>query len=140
MSRLVLLVGIPIWIASLGGCTAPSHSNCAPGTGVPMTVFTLYLGESILGRGDVTDQEWQSFRDEVVAVALPNGFTVVDANGAWMSPATLRTISEATKILIAALPETPDNLAAINRIRSAYQVRFHQQLVGMTIERACAVF
>ncbi len=68
------------------------------------------------------------------------GMTEELVRTAWMNPATLRTISEATKILIAALPETPDNLAAINRIRSAYQVRFHQQLVGMTIERACAVF
>jgi hypothetical protein len=133
-------MGIPIWIASLGGCAAPSRSLCAPGAGMPMTVFTLYLGKAASGRGDVTDQEWQSFQDEVVAVALPQGFTIVDANGSWMNPTTRKTTSEATKILIAALPDTQDSLAAINQIRSAYQAKFHQQLVGMTTERACAVF
>jgi hypothetical protein len=140
MSRLFLLIGIPIWLAGLGGGAAPTPTNSGPRPGVPMNVFTLYLGEAISSRRDVTSQEWQSFRDEVVAVALPDGFTVIDANGAWMNQVTRRTTSEATKILIAALPDTPDNLAAINRIRSAYQVRFHQQLVGMTIEQACAEF
>jgi hypothetical protein len=38
------------------------------------------------------------------------------------------------------LPTAPDSLAAVNRIRTEYQVRFRQQLVGMTVEQACGSF
>jgi hypothetical protein len=34
----------------------------------------------------------------------------------------------------------PESLAAINRIRTAYQIQFHQQLVGMTVGYACGTF
>ena len=39
-----------------------------------------------------------------VTANLPNGYTVFDANGAWMNPITHRTIREATKMLLVALP------------------------------------
>jgi hypothetical protein len=105
-----------------------------------MAVFTLYLGEAIRGRPDLTEQEWQSFLDRAVTAAVPDGYTVLDGNGAWRNPATGTTAREASKILIVALPETPDTLAAINRIRAAYQTEFQQLLVGMTVEQACATF
>jgi hypothetical protein len=105
-----------------------------------MALFTLYLGEAIPGRDALTDKEWRSFLDATVTANLPNGYTVLDANGAWMNPITHRTITEATKVVVAALPEVPDSLAAINRIRTDYQLRFNQQLVGMTVQQACGTF
>ncbi len=105
-----------------------------------MAVFTLYFGEAIRGRPNLTQQEWQSFLDRVVTQAVPDGYTVVDGHGAWRNPATGATAREATKIMIVALPDTPDSLTAINRIRTAYQTDFHQLLVGMTVEQACAAF
>ncbi len=105
-----------------------------------MTVFTLFLGKAISGRPDLTDQEWQTFLDRTVTAELPNGYTILDANGAWMSPSTHQTAKEATKVLIVALPDTPSSLAAIQRVRSAYQTGFHQQLIGMTVQPACADF
>jgi hypothetical protein len=91
-----------------------------------MAVFTLDLGEAIRG--------------QAVTPAVPDGYTVLDGNGAWRSPTTGTTAREATKILLVALPDTPDSLAAINRIRAAYQTEFDQLLVGMTVEQACATF
>jgi hypothetical protein len=105
-----------------------------------MAVFTLYFGEAIRGRPDLTEREWQSFLDHVVTPGVPDGYTVLDGSGAWRNPATGTTAAEATKILIVALPDTPDSLAAINRIRAAYQTDFRQLLVGMTVEQACAAF
>lgn len=105
-----------------------------------MAIFTLYLGTAIPNRYDLTDNEWRAFRDQTVTANLPNGYTVLDGSGGWMNPITRKTIKERTKVLIAALPETPDSLAAIERIRTAYQVNFHQQLVGMTVEQACGTF
>jgi Protein of unknown function (DUF3574) len=105
-----------------------------------MAVFTLYLGEAIRDRQDLTEREWQSFLDRAVTPVVPDGYTVLDGSGAWRDPAKGTTAREATKILIVALPDTPDSLAAVNRIRAAYQTDFRQLLVGMTVEQACATF
>ncbi len=136
LRRLTILV--PFVVA---GCAQPPVSpSCAPGTGAPMAVFTLYLGKSIPGRGDLTDTEWRIFQDDVVTANLPNGYTVLNGNGGWMNPITRQTIKAATRVLVAALPEAPESLAAIQRIRSDYQLRFRQQLVGMTVTQACGTF
>jgi Protein of unknown function (DUF3574) len=142
MSRSFKSLTLAALIAGLGACTGPTRPGptCAPGTGAPMALFTLYMGKSIQGRSGLADREWQSFLDRTVTVALPNGYTVLDASGAWMSPATRRTVQEATKVLMVALPDTPDSLAAVNRVRRDYQTEFHQQLVGMTTEQTCALF
>jgi hypothetical protein len=127
-------------VGALGACAAPAGQTCAPGVGSPSVLFTLYFGQSVPGAGDVTDQAWQSFLDDTITAELPNGYTILDAYGAWMNPMTRNTVKEATKVLIVALPEAPASLAAVNRIRGAYQIRFHQQLVGMTVLQACAAF
>ncbi len=105
-----------------------------------MLVFDVFLGRAIPGRNDLTDREWQGFLDQTVTPALPGGYTVQDAYGAWMDPTTGRTIHEDSRVIVVALPDTPGSLAAVNRIRTAYQVRFRQQSVGMTVTRACGTF
>ncbi|WP_428486628.1 DUF3574 domain-containing protein [Rhodopila sp.] len=127
-------------IAALTGCITPPNAVCSPGLGPPMLMFDLFFGRAIAGRSDLTEGEWQDFLDDVVTVNLPNGYTVVDASGAWMNPITHKTITEPSRVILVAMPETPDSLAAINRIRTAYQIRFDQQLVGMTVARACGSF
>jgi hypothetical protein len=137
---------VPRWIvticmiASLGGCAAQTSPSCAPGFGAPVAIFTLFLGKAIPGREDLTDKEWRAFLDTTVTANLPNGYTVLDANGGWMNPITHKTVNEGTKVLLVVLPEVPDSLAAINRVRTAYQIKFRQQLVGITVEHACGVF
>ncbi|MGD0109177.1 MAG: DUF3574 domain-containing protein [Rhodopila sp.] len=137
MARLVVPMAL---IASLCGCAAPAIPACAPGFGTSVAVFTLFLGKAIPGREDLTDREWQAFLASTVTANLPDGYTVFDANGGWMDPVRHKTIREGTKVLLVALPEGPQSLAAINRIRTAYQTRFRQQLVGMTVEHACGTF
>ena len=127
-------------VASLCGCNAPASQSCVPGFGSPVEVFTLFLGKSIPGREELNDREWQVFLDTTVTANLPNGYTVLDANGGWMNPHTHQTVKENTKVVLVALPAVPDSLAAVNRVRAAYQVQYHQQLVGMTVERACGEF
>ena len=115
---------------------------CPAGLGQPMQVFVfdLFFGRAIAGRNDLTENEWQGFLDDTVAVNLPDGYTVMDASGAWMNPITHKTIKEPSNVILVALPDSPDSLEAVNRIRTAYQVRFHQQLVGMTVTPACGSF
>jgi hypothetical protein len=124
-------------ILLLSGCGA---AQCPAGTGQAMRIYDLYFGRSVASRAEVSDGEWRTFRDEVITPALPDGYTVLDAEGAWMNPRSHTTISEATKILIVAMPETSDSLPVINRIRSAWQHRFHQYVVGMTVQTGCGSF
>jgi hypothetical protein len=143
MPRLILAPRLLLafaMLAGLGGCAGSRIPSCAPGLGPPVTVFTLFLGKAIPGRDDLTDTEWQAFLDDTVTANLPNGYTVFDATGGWMNPITHRTVREGTKVLVAALPDAPASLQAVNRIRGAYQLRFHQQLVGMTVAQACGEF
>ena len=138
-----LRIGAALWMAglaaSLQACGTPPRP-CSPGLGSPASVFTLYFGQKIPGRGNLTPVEWQAFLDNTITANLPKGYTVYEANGAWMDPTTRKTSHEPTKTLVVALPAEPESLTAINRIRATYQTRFHQQLVGMTVEQACATF
>jgi uncharacterized protein DUF3574 len=122
-----------LWLVCvlLSGCGAP---RCQPGAGQAMQIYDLYFGRSVTGRAEVSDKEWREFREQVVTPALPDGYTVLDGQGAWMNPRSRATISEATKILVVALPDAPESLTTINRIRGAWQRRFHQYVVGMTVQ------
>ena len=104
-----------------------------------MRVFELFFGRSMHGGGMVSDQDWRHFVNAVVAPNLPDGFTVFDASGGWMSTTGHSAMHEPTTVLLAAVPEERDP-AAIQRIRAAYQQRFRQELVGMTVHPACADF
>jgi hypothetical protein len=121
----------------LSACAGP---RCQPNGGETMEIYDLYFGRSIAGRADVSDREWREFREQVITPALPNGYTVLDGQGAWMNPRSRATITEQTKILEVALPEAAGNLPLINHIRRAYQQRFHQYVVGMTIRSGCGSF
>jgi hypothetical protein len=114
--------------------------DCPARFGPPLLIFQLYMGRSMPPFGEVTDKDWNDFVDKVVTPALPNGFTTFDANGGWMSPASGKTIRERTKVLMTALPDADASVATVKRIRNDYQVKFHQQLVGMTVSPACGSF
>lgn len=105
-----------------------------------MQVYELFFGRSIAQSTPVADQEWNAFLDRVIAPNLPDGFTVLDASGAWLSPKGHSVMREPTKLLLVALPDTADALARIQHIRSAYQRQFHQELVGMIVQPGCAAF
>lgn len=120
MTRLIMVLFMTSWLT---GCVDQTvRPVCSPGYGPPVTVFTLFFGKAIAGRDDLTDKEWLDFLDTVVTANLPNGYTVLDASGAWMNPVTHKTIKEPTKVLLVALPEDPASLAAVNRIRTHYQL------------------
>jgi hypothetical protein len=136
------MCGLALALVSLAACASETARApaCRPGMGRPMLVVELFFGRAVAGRGDVTDGEWARFVDGVVAPALPDGFTVLDGDGAWLNPATRVSARERSKVLVVALPDTAERLAAIGQVRAAYQQAFHQQLVGMIVAPACGSF
>ena len=132
LSRTALALGL-----LLTGCQT---NRCQPGGGQAMRIYDLYFGRGVSGRADVSDAEWRAFRDEVITPALPDGYTVLDGQGAWLSPRSHTTISESTKILVVAMPDADGGLGIINGIRSRWRQRFHQYAVGMTVHAGCGSF
>lgn len=124
----------------LAACAAHPPTVCAAGTGVPWQIYQLYFGRNIQAGGFVSDPDWNNFRDTVITANLPDGYTILDAQGAWAAPGSHRTVTDPTKLLIVALPDGPTGLAAITRVRAEYQHRFSQDLVGMTVQSGCALF
>ena len=138
-------LGWALWLVAVPvGCTTPPQrgqtTGCTAAQGAPMLVVELFFGRSIRNRGEVTDRAWEDFVDHLVTPNLPNGYTVFDGTGAWLNPATRHTVHERTKILLVALPDNAADAAAIARIRAAYQARFDQSLVGMTVTPGCGSF
>jgi hypothetical protein len=105
-----------------------------------MRIYELYFSIIVNGGHKLTEKEWNQFRDKVITANLPEGYTVVDGNGAWMNPDTHLTNTEAMKLLIAAEPDTPASLAAIQRVRVAYEKTYNQKSVGITTHTGCGNF
>jgi hypothetical protein len=133
LSRLWLVVaGI-----SLSACGAP---RCQQGVDQAMQIYNLYFGLSVSGRPPITEREWKAFREQVITPALPDGYTVLDGEGAWKNPRSRQTITESTKILQVAMPDTPESLDIINRLRLAGQEKLYQSVIGMTVRNGCGSF
>lgn len=135
MAKLLAVV-----LLALTGCDGIAPPACVAGTGKPMQVYQLYFGRNIETGGFVTDLDWKTFRETAIAPSMPDGFTVLDAEGAWAAPDGHRTMTDPTKILIVAMPNGPDGLAAVTRVRHEYQNRFSQDQVGMIVQPGCGLF
>jgi hypothetical protein len=105
-----------------------------------MLQFELFFGRGIAGRAPLTDQEWADFAARVITPRLPDGFTAFDADGQWMNPMAQRIVRERSKVLVVALPDTPESASAIAAIKDAYRAQFHQQSVGTTVHPTCGAF
>jgi hypothetical protein len=122
----------------LSGCAGAGAPVCKDGLGSPAMLFTLFLGRSVDRTGAVTDNGWRGFVRDTLGPALPSGYTLMDATGAWQNPRTGASVQEGTRVLVVVLPDVPASVAAVDRVRNEYQKRFHQQLVGMTVEDVCS--
>jgi hypothetical protein len=124
----------------LAGCAGPGAAVCDTGTGKPMQVYQLYFGRNIKTGGFVSDADWKAFRETVITSNMPDGYTILDADGAWAAADGQRTVTDPTKVMIVAMPKGPQGLAAVARVRLEYQHRFSQDLVGMIVQPCCVLF
>jgi len=107
---------------------------CAPGR-VAAFDERLYFGTQ-RPDGVVSDEEWNRFVDEVIVTALPDGFTIWPARGAWRG-ADGDTIREASHVLAVVRPTEAAGDGTIERIIAAYKTRFAQEAVLRTTTPTC---
>jgi hypothetical protein len=91
----------------------------------------LYFG---LGLADqpqagITEAAWRDFLDKEVTPRFPDGLSVLDVYGQWLSKGKTEPERLRSKCLIIDYPNTPANQARIEAIRKAWKQRTGDQSV-----------
>ena len=110
----------------LMGCDASS---------VPQLRTTLYFGLA-RPKGSVTELEWQIFLRDEVTRRFPDGLTVWEAEGQWLTPAGSLD-HEQSKVLLLVHPDTPAARQSVLAVAEAYRKTFEQQTVLWESARVC---
>ena len=129
-----------LWAAAmLSACqTLQSETrHCVAGDGMVETQLFFGLSKK---HGEVATAEWQDFLNRDVVPRLAEGFTVLDAQGFWLSAEFKRTISEKSKVILRIHPEGASHDQAIAEIIDAYKTRFAQESVLRVDRAVCAQF
>ena len=123
---------------ALTACTsvAPPPSCLA---GRPAVETQLYFGLSMKDRV-VNARDWQRFVEREVTPRFPQGYSVADVRGAWLSDEAKRTISENSKLLIRIHGGTATDNDAIAAIITAYKSQFAQESVMRVDQNICVAF
>ena len=88
----------------------------------------------------MTEAQWQSFLDEVVAPRFKDGFTLLDADGFYLPEGATEAEDEKSKILIVLYPDRDSGGRSLQEIAAAYAARFEQQAVLRTDRPVCVSF
>jgi hypothetical protein len=105
-----------------------------------MLVTQLFFGLSVKGRGPVTRGEWTAFVRRHIAPRFPDGFTVYEAQGQWLDPASHSVVRENSKVMVIAAEDSAEVRTKITEVSELYRAIFHQQSVGVITRRECAAF
>lgn len=87
----------------------------------------LYFGRDKNDGTEVSNEEWNSFLDEIVTPKFPDGLTVLDAKGQWKNNDG-KIVKESSKLLILLYPvnKWKSSNRKIEQIRNIYKKRFKQ--------------
>jgi hypothetical protein len=129
-----------ICLAALAGCGQMGGTACLLPSQQTMLQIDMFFGRDIDGRPPVGDAEWDAFARQVITPRFPDGFTIFDARGQWLNPATRRIGGEASKMVRIDTVAGPDTAARVRGIADAYRARFHQDAVGVVSSAVCGVF
>ncbi|MEH2204106.1 MAG: DUF3574 domain-containing protein [Nostoc sp.] len=93
----------------------------------------LYFGRDIPGGGEVSNNDFQSFLNNVVTPLFPDGLTVFDANGQYLD-STGNIIEEKSKSISLFFNDTQQNKNSIYNIINKYTQRFNQESVLQVVD------
>jgi transcription termination factor NusB len=88
----------------------------------------LFFGRNIPGSGQVSEEEFQDFVDDVITKRFPTGLTIVDADRQFLD-STGTLVQEPSKLVTLFVEDTPDTETAINEIVLSYLQTFNQESV-----------
>ncbi len=88
---------------------------------------SLYFGLSGPSGGSIPDSTWRRFEGEHVLRVFPDGYTVIDARGAWKGAGGWT--SEPTRIVVSLNRMTDALSGRIDSLRERYRAAFSQESV-----------
>lgn len=104
---------------SLAGC---SNAVEVPNTYPKVATYVLF-GRNIPAGGEVSDQQFNDFLDNVITPAFPSGLTVFDAYGQWRNQDGSK-VQQKTKVLWIVGNGSKADSDAIHKIVKTYRERF----------------
>jgi hypothetical protein len=133
--------GLSAGLVALGltGCAnqSPPPSACLLPNQQTYVAIDLYFGRAIGRTGHVTDAQWARFVARALAPRFPNGFTVLDANGAWRDPTTGQVTREPSKLVRILAPPDGSLANRVQQVADTYRRDFAQQSVGIVSKSVC---
>jgi hypothetical protein len=140
LDRLFMVAAVVV-IAGCAGRASPStipSPSCAIGD-TALVRDVLYFGRNRPGGGAVTDEEWQTFLDQVLTPRFPAGLTVVAATGQWKGKSGL---VEQERSEVVTVFHSADEAAsrAVMEVVVEYKRRFRQEAVLRERMPTCARF
>jgi hypothetical protein len=100
----------------------------------------LYFGRSKPGGGEVTEQEWNNFKEQHVVKVFKEGSTIINALGNWYDPDNHKLITEPTCVVIYFYKQKARISRQIDSLRENYKNMFHQQSVLRVDKKVKASF
>jgi hypothetical protein len=140
LDRLFMVAAVVV-IAGCAGraspSTIPSPSSAIGDTALVRDV--LYFGRNRPGGGAVTDEEWQTFLDQVLTPRFPAGLTVVAATGQWKGKSGL-VDQERSEVVTVFHSADEAASRAVMEVVVEYKRRFRQEAVLRERMPTCARF
>ena len=96
----------------------------------------LFMGQGEDGGIKVNEADWLAFLEDEIRPCLPDGFTVLSANGYWGAEGQF--YSEDAKLLLLLHDDTKDEV--MKAISDAYLARFQRGVVLRADDPACVRF
>lgn len=128
-------------IHSAAGSTAPATLQGDPAhpdatRGWVDTKLYFGLGPAAHPEQGVSEADWRSFLDREVSPRFPDGLSVLDVYGQWQGKNQAAPERLRTKMLVIDYPDTAENRAKIDAIRSAWKQKTGDQSVMRVTEPA----
>ena len=126
-------------VLTLGGCQTLQSEVRTCAASEEMIETQLFFGLS-KKHGEVSAAEWAAFLNRDVVPRFAEGFTVLDAQGFWLSTQSKQTISEKSKVILRMHAKGAAQDQAIGDVVDAYKKRFAQESVLRVDRAVCAQF
>jgi len=138
--RFLRMAAVAMLLGGCGGGSVADPSDCKFQGAKSMLVAEMAFGRNIKGGPGVTDTEWAEFQRETLTRQFPDGLTVMDAVGQWTDPRAKRMVSEPSKFVVLAAPDTQATLQSLRIVTDTYKRRFGQDSVMVIVNPRCVAF
>lgn len=128
-------------LALMGAPVAAQGLQCSDPEEAWLEIELIFGRNVECGDLGVTEASWDKFVDEEITPKFPDGLTIVNAEGQWLSKTCGNVIvHEASKQVRITVPSKDAVNDKIDAIVTEYRDRFEQESVMVVMRPACVSF